>query len=47
MPAISYLLTEYKNCRKEWYSDEEIFLKKAIPQDARINHIGSTAIGKV
>lgn len=40
-------LTEYKNCWKEWYSDEEIFLKKAIPQDARINHIGSTAIGKV
>lgn len=25
----------------------EIFLKKAIPQYAIINHIGSTAIGKV
>lgn len=38
-------LTEYQTCWKEWYSEEEIFLKKTIPQVKRISHIGSTAIG--
>ncbi|XCP86350.1 GrpB family protein [Roseburia hominis] len=40
-------LTEYQPCWKEWYSEEEIFLKKVIPQGARISHIGSTAIGSI
>ncbi len=40
-------LTEYQACWKEWYLEEEILLKKAIPQDARISHIGSTAIGSI
>lgn len=40
-------LTEHQACWKEWYSEEEIFLKKAIPQCARISHIGSTAIGSI
>ncbi|MBD5545032.1 MAG: GrpB family protein [Lachnospiraceae bacterium] len=40
-------LTEYQACWKEWYSEEEIFLKKAMPQAKRISHIGSTAIGFV
>ena len=40
-------LTEYQACWKEWYSEEEIFLKKAMPQSARISHIGSTAIGSI
>lgn len=39
-------LTEYQTSWKEWYSEEEIFLKKAIPS-ARISHIGSTAIGSI
>lgn len=40
-------LTEYQACWKKWYLEEEILLKKAIPQDARISHIGSTAIGSI
>jgi len=40
-------LTEYQTCWKEWYSEEKIFLKQAIPQIARISHIGSTAIGSI
>lgn len=40
-------LTEYQTCWKEWYSEEETFLKKVISQDARISHIGSTAIGSI
>ena len=39
-------LTEYQTSWKEWYSEEEIFLKKAIPS-ARKSHIGSTAIGSI
>lgn len=39
-------LTEYQISWKEWYSEEEIFLKKAIP-GVRISHIGSTAIGSI
>lgn len=40
-------LTEYQTCWKEWYSEEEIFLKNAMPQGARISHIGSTAISSI
>ncbi|MCI8513313.1 MAG: GrpB family protein [Lachnospiraceae bacterium] len=40
-------LTEYQASWKEWYFEEEIFLKKAIPQAVRISHIGSTAIGSI
>lgn len=40
-------LTEYQTCWKEWYSEEEMFLKKALPKSARINHIGSTAVGSI
>ncbi|MDE5778027.1 MAG: GrpB family protein [Lachnospiraceae bacterium] len=39
-------LTEYQTSWKEWYSEEEIFLKKVI-SGARISHIGSTAIGSI
>lgn len=39
-------LTEYQISWKEWYSEEEIFLKKVIP-GAKISHIGSTAIGSI
>ena len=40
-------LTEHQTCWKEWYSEEEIFLKNAMPQGARISHIGSTAISSI
>ena len=39
------ILTEYQTSWKEWYTEEELFLKKIITQNARIHHIGSTAIG--
>lgn len=41
------LLTEYRTCWKEWYSEEEVVLKKVMPQGSRISHIGSTAIGSI
>lgn len=37
-------LTEHQICWKEWFAEEEAFLRKAIPQAERISHIGSTAI---
>lgn len=37
-------LTEHKVCWKDWYVKEESFLKLLLPSNARINHIGSTAI---
>ncbi len=40
-------LTEYQSCWKEWYSEEEVFLKKVMPKSARISHIGSTAVGSI
>lgn len=40
-------LTEYQTCWKEWYAEEELFLKKIMPQSVRISHIGSTAIGSI
>ena len=40
-------MTEHQTCWKEWYSEEEIFLKNAMPQGARISHIGSTAISSI
>ncbi|MCI8298896.1 MAG: GrpB family protein [Lachnospiraceae bacterium] len=38
-------LTENQTNWREWYSEEEILLKQAIPQAVRISHIGSTAVG--
>ncbi|MFQ8601729.1 MAG: GrpB family protein [Anaerovoracaceae bacterium] len=40
-------LTEHKLYWKEWYSDEENFLKNRISKIDRINHIGSTAISSI
>lgn len=40
-------LTEYQICWNDWYAEEEIFLKKQIPQAKRISHIGSTAIRSI
>lgn len=38
------ILTEHKSVWKEWYAQEEAFLRKIIPEAIRIEHIGSTAI---
>lgn len=40
-------LTEHQKCWREWYSEEETLLKKALPQAERISHIGSTAISSI
>ena len=37
-------LTKHQDCWKNWYAEEEIILKKIIPQANRIQHIGSTAV---
>lgn len=40
-------LTKYQPCWKEWYTDEENFLKNRVPKIERISHIGSTAISSI
>ena len=40
-------LTEHQSYWKEWYTDEENFLKIQLPKIERISHIGSTAIGSI
>ena len=40
-------LTEHQSCWKEWYYEEEVFLKNQIQQVERISHIGSTAISSI
>ena len=41
------ILTAHQDCWKEWYFEEEILLKKVLPQAQRISHIGSTAISSI
>ena len=38
------ILTEHKDCWKQWYAEEEQHIKEMLPAGSRINHIGSTAI---
>lgn len=40
-------LTEHQPCWKEWYTDEENFLKNRVPKIERISHIGSTAVSSI
>ncbi|MBQ7863693.1 MAG: GrpB family protein [Lachnospiraceae bacterium] len=40
-------LTEHQDCWKEWYLEEESFLKKVLPPIERISHIGSTAVSSI
>ena len=40
-------LTEHQPYWKEWYTDEENFLKKRVTEIRRISHIGSTAIPSI
>ena len=37
-------LTEHKECWKDWYLEERMFLLSFLPKTVRIYHIGSTAI---
>lgn len=37
-------LTEHHSCWKQWYLEEEALLKNILPREAKINHVGSTAI---
>ena len=40
-------LTEHQPDWKEWYMEEENFLKNRVPKIERISHIGSTAIRSI
>ena len=40
-------LIEHQPYWKEWYTDEESFLKNRVPKIERISHIGSTAINSI
>ncbi|MBD5495089.1 MAG: GrpB family protein [Lachnospiraceae bacterium] len=40
-------LTEHQDCWKVWFADEKAGLEKIIPQAARIEHIGSTAVSSI
>lgn len=38
------ILTEHRECWRQWYAEEEAVLREAVPQAVRISHIGSTAV---
>lgn len=38
------VLTEHRDCWDDWYEEEAQLLRSLVPDDARISHIGSTAI---
>ena len=38
------ILTEHKDCWEKYYADEAAGLKKLLPEDSEINHVGSTAV---
>jgi GrpB-like predicted nucleotidyltransferase (UPF0157 family) len=40
-------LQEHQDCWKEWYCEEEKFLKNALSLEEKISHIGSTAIPSI
>lgn len=40
-------LTEHRECWKEWYLEEEAFLKTILPFVEKISHIGSTAVSSI
>ena len=40
-------LTKHKACWKDWYCEEERELKKILPSNAEVYHIGSTAINGI
>ena len=38
------ILTEHRDCWEEYYAEQASALRKLLPERAKINHIGSTAI---
>ena len=40
-------LTEHQEAWKEWYLEEEKLLKRVLPKNERISHIGSTAVSSI
>ena len=40
-------LTEHQDCWESWYMEEVRELKEILPQDTKISHIGSTAVGSI
>lgn len=40
-------LTEHKDCWRDWYTEEEILLKRLLTQAIRISHTGSTAVSSI
>ena len=40
-------LTEHQDYWKDWYAEEKTLLKSLLPQTAKLNHIGSTAINTI
>ncbi len=40
-------LVEHKAYWKEWYTEEEVFVKNTLLKNERISHIGSTAINSI
>lgn len=41
------MLTEHKECWKDYYSEEKAVIEAVLPNGAIINHIGSTAIPNI
>ena len=41
------VLTEHRDCWKNWYAEEADSLKKIIPPSVRTEHIGSTAVSTI
>lgn len=41
------ILTEHKDCWKQWYDIESIMLMEILPSVCRISHIGSTAVDTI
>lgn len=41
------VLTEHQDCWASWFAEEAAALQLLLPQDARISHIGSTAVAGI
>ncbi len=41
------ILTEHRDCWDNWYREEKSLLEKILPQEVKINHIGSTSISDI
>ncbi|MCH5210203.1 MAG: GrpB family protein [Oscillospiraceae bacterium] len=41
------ILEEHKICWADWFEEEAVTLRNILPQNARISHIGSTAVPEI